>query len=687
PPAPIRRYRPTLPERIDGVLGRALALAPADRYPSADAFAADLQSLMTAETPAVRVPKPPRPWSERRRWTIGASTLAAAAGLVLLVRGWDALMTRFVTPLDPALYAVAPFRTTPPFGVAQQGTVLKGVDIAREITAALRRWDGLNLAGDASVEAVPRAGEWDGTSLTGALRGARRLRAGRLVWGDARDESGGARIHAAVYDVAKGRAVRETTVFAAAGSGDLASTFRRLATTLLRVDRRPAAADGGDDGTSSFAAWQAYGRGHVALAAWDLGAAEREFAAAVSADGGFAAAQVWLAQVRSLRWRGDQGAPRTGGRLEAAIVSGRLDARDELLARGLDALARGAYPVACVAYERLRRRDSLDVLAWFGLGECNALDSIVVPDPKSRSGWRFRSSFHMAVRSFERALGLEPRLYGLISFPRLSRLLPTETTRVRVGRSAAPERLDFQARPALDGDTVAYEPYPITDPRWLSGAVVPATFDRALEHNREHLLRFATGWTRHDPASADAHEALATVLETRGNVVPGGPDGRSALSSLRRARALATEGDQQLRLAVDEVRLLLKSTEFASAQRLADSVLSAVRAPTARQTEDVVGLAALTGRASRLADLWPRAAPYWPELRGQDLPAPVARIAGAFYARAALGVCDDSLMTLERATRQTVASYVDPRERDWMEDELTRRPVSLAVPCFGPAAA
>ncbi|MFN2565075.1 MAG: serine/threonine-protein kinase [Gemmatimonadaceae bacterium] len=681
-PQSVRHYRPALPTRIEGVFACALALLPADRYADAAAFAADLRRLMPVEPSGTFTLDG---WSPRRL-PILLGVLVAAIAIAFAPRVWEAAIAPVVNPVDTTRYVVLPFRTTPPPGVAQSGTVLTGAGAARDLAQAFRRWDGINLVSEASAERL-LDGEQQGVSLSAALRAARRLRVGRLVWGEVRPEGGGTRIRGGVYDVRRGRALRETTVVAVAGGADQDAVFRRLAMTLLRVDRRPAAADGGDGGTSSLAAWHAYGRGHIAVAAWDLPTAEREFAAALAADGEYAAANVWLAQVRSLLWRGDRGMPRPGGGLETAIAGRRLGARDELLARGMLALARGSYPDACSAYEQLRRRDSLDVLAWFGLGECNAVDSMVVLDANSRSGWRFRSSFDMAVRSFERALDLEPRLYSVISFPRLSRLLPTEPTRVRVGRSATPARLDFQARPALDGDTVAYEPYPIiTDPRWLTGAVDPATLDRALEHNREHLLRFARDWTRHDSVSAEAHEALATVLESRGNVVPGGPHGQSALSSLRRARALAREGAQQIRLAVDEVRLVLKSGDFASAQRLADSLLTAVRAQTAKQTEDVVGLAALTGHTRRLAGLWPRAATYWPEVRGHELPAPVTQVAGAFYARSALGVCDDSLVSLERATRRTVASYAEPREREWIEDELTRRPLSLAVPCLGATA-
>jgi len=52
PPPPIRDHRPDLPAALDDAIGRALAKAPGDRYPSCAAMVAAAQAALTAGTPA-----------------------------------------------------------------------------------------------------------------------------------------------------------------------------------------------------------------------------------------------------------------------------------------------------------------------------------------------------------------------------------------------------------------------------------------------------------------------------------------------------------------------------------------------------------------------------------------------------------------------------------------------------------
>jgi DNA-binding beta-propeller fold protein YncE len=52
PPPPIREHRPDLPAALDDAIGRALAKAPGDRYPSCGAMVAAAQAALTGVTPA-----------------------------------------------------------------------------------------------------------------------------------------------------------------------------------------------------------------------------------------------------------------------------------------------------------------------------------------------------------------------------------------------------------------------------------------------------------------------------------------------------------------------------------------------------------------------------------------------------------------------------------------------------------
>ena len=60
----------------------------------------------------------------------------------------------------------------------------------------------------------------------------------------------------------------------------------------------------------------------------------------------------------------------------------------ERLLSGTDLLVDGRYVEACEQYRRLVARDSLDFTAWFGLGDCNRFDRLVVREAASPSTWR-----------------------------------------------------------------------------------------------------------------------------------------------------------------------------------------------------------------------------------------------------------------------------------------------------------
>ncbi len=80
------------------------------------------------------------------------------------------------------------------------------------------------------------------------------------------------------------------------------------------------------------------------------------------------------------------------------------------MAEGMLALADQRFPEACDRFRALVARDSLDFAAWFGLGECQGKDPLVVRDAASPSGWKFRGSYQAAVERLppgagDRALG------------------------------------------------------------------------------------------------------------------------------------------------------------------------------------------------------------------------------------------------------------------------------------------
>ena len=362
----------------------------------------------------------------------------------------------------------------------------------------------------------------------------------------------------------------------------------------------------------------------------------------------------------------------------------RLRGRDSLYAEGLIALGNGAYQTACGAFERMRAADSLDAMAWYALGDCQALDSAVVRDAKSASGWRFRTSWSSAARDYIRSATLSQPSNRALTYVMLANLLPISPVQMRLGRSVEGNPQIFAAHPSSEGDSVAFVPFPLADIVAAKAAAISPSLPEALRLNRDLFVNAARRWSTAFPDNPDAFEALAAGLEARGEI-GAGDDG--AGGALRKARSLAHAPDARVRLASSEVRLRIKRGELESAMVLADSLLTAsppAAPPSRDEAARLVGLAALTGRVARQSELSTIAFAS----RNADvgiapqLTAPASRL----FARAASGICDDSLLVLRRDLETALESYSQPIRRPQFIRTLITRPMSLAYPCFGAKA-
>ncbi len=363
-------------------------------------------------------------------------------------------------------------------------------------------------------------------------------------------------------------------------------------------------------------------------------------------------------------------------------VRANLRGRDSLYAEGLIALGNGEYQNACASFGRLRTTDSLDALAWYGLGDCQAMDSAVVRDPKSPSGWRFRTSWASAANAYVHAATLAPATNHALKYRMLSSLLPLTPAQIRLGRAADGTRQLYGAHPSADGDSVAFVPFLFADIVVGKPAVLSPSLPEALRRNRDMLVSAARRWTASFPDNPESFEALAAGLEARGEL---GSDEDGADGALRRARSLARTPDDRLRLAAAHVRVRIKRGEFEAALDLADSLLAASdRNPSREQAGHLVGLAALTGRVAREAELQTIALTSQNAARG--IAPPLTSSSSRLFARAAAGVCDDSLLILRRQLDTLLESYSQPVRRAQFRRELITRPMSLAYPCFGARA-
>jgi tRNA A-37 threonylcarbamoyl transferase component Bud32/tetratricopeptide (TPR) repeat protein len=671
PERSITAERPEIPIDVQFAIEVALAKRPSERFATATEFAVALGPAQTTASSAR--------WLNRmgRRW----GALAAVALLVLGTAGVILLLGLAAPKLDASLYVVVPFGHR---GGAAPALV-NGDQCELLLSQAFGRWTDVRLADPLRVHDARMRRGAEPMSLDEAKTLAKAVGAGMLVWGDVSTVGDSIQVTAVLYDLRHGgRTVRDYTVRIHKDGEKLEAKFRELADSLLLggvnvVQLRPDVV-----GTDVLAAFYAYADGREALGRWDLPGAERAFQAALASDPDYPQANLWLAHVQM--WSEEPLATWQASVARALASPNKLGSTDLALARALSSLGAGQFPDACDRYRRIVAEHPADFVAWFGLGQCQSKDRAIERDASSPSGWRFRSSYHGAVQAYRRALQLIPSAHRAFGrFTRLSDLISfTETNQVRGGYVLTPDTQWYGALPSLDHDTLAFVPYRLSDVFAAKPEATPRTTAAAVAHNRAVLREITTEWVRAFPNSPEANEALALVLESTGDLEDRQNSEQSALSNTRRARAAASTPDDRVRLGVIEVRLLVKLEDFGAARRLADSLLNAIAEPDARAAEQLAGLAALTGRAHRTAQLLIRAAPDLTiESDGRQVVVrPLSLAAAAFALRgyAALGAPAESITTLARRVNVLIDASVEPQRRDAMRYAILSHPIQWAMP-------
>ena len=690
PPA-LRSIRPDAPEWLDAAIARSLSRDPNDRFPDAGQMALAMTATATqggvssaTESPAPLSGSGARKaatataafdrediasrlkhwgrlaWARRIPIIVAAAVLTFAA---LAVRtGVAARVARSVggkTTLDATAIAVLPF-------LADSAVNQRVASSA--VQSALERWAGMNLIPDEEVSAAITSAGRVPLTRSQAANIAAKLGAAWFIWGQV-PANGSATIQ--LFDTQKARPLK-TESFALDSVNALAVWPVLL--RLLRVANRPPAADGGDAGTTVYPAWVAYGLGHVALTAWNLGEAERQFRVAVARDPSYGAAHLWLSQV--LYWKRREPATDWAEHLPGAIrASNALSARDLNIARALASMNERNYPQACGNYQNLVRADSVDFVGWWGLGECESWDNRVVPSSSTPSRWQFRAGWYSAALNYMRALRIEPGAHSIVAFDRLQTLLPTAKTRIRFGRDA--QRKLFVAYPSLIGDTIAFVPYPSKEFSTLSGDRLGRR-QEALDRSAALLLAFAGDWTTTEPSNASAYEALAAAREIRGEIVQTSPNEMGAIEAIRTAENLTRDPDQRFRLEIRDVWLRFKKSDYVGARTLADSLLAATT-PTGEQAGPLLGIAALTGKIGKTAQLANTTGAF---ITSELIPPPGAReTAAQLFAFGIAGACGDSVDALTRRLGEQVSSFVAGPDQARMRQDLTSRPMSMLAPC------
>ncbi|MEO8139227.1 MAG: serine/threonine-protein kinase, partial [Gemmatimonadota bacterium] len=207
PVPPLQTVRATVPQVVEHSLIRALAKVPADRFPTAAAFA---DALATPRGTAVAsAPAAPR--------TRGRRMIAlATAGLALIVAGY-LWWPRPHAALDPKLVAVVPFRVkgaVPALGYLREGMI----DL---VAARLTDEGGARATDPGSVMAAWRRAVGSGPDDLpegDALGLARRLGAGQLLLGGVVGTTDHLTLNASLLSVADGKARVEAKVEGVADS-------------------------------------------------------------------------------------------------------------------------------------------------------------------------------------------------------------------------------------------------------------------------------------------------------------------------------------------------------------------------------------------------------------------------------------------------------------------------------------
>ena len=671
----LSQERQEIPLEVEYAIEVALARLPSERFATARHFA---EALKTAETTSSAR-------RSRRRWrTWGA--VAAAVTLTLGTLGVVLVPRLLRASLDPSLYVVVPFGHRA--GAAPK--LISGDQCEALLVEAFGRWDDVRLVDGLRVHDLrSRPGGRRDLNLSDALAMARQLGSGRLIWGEVAQFADTVQVRAALYDVRRGGAtVRAHSVRFGADASDIAAKFRTLADSLLLGHVRSPEAAAGIVGTRLLAAWQSYEAGHEALADWDLGGAERGFRDAIQLDPEYPHANLWLAQ--TLAWAAR---PASEWRPHAVIgsrSSNALGFHDRVLARALVRLANQEYPQACAEYRAMLSRDSLDFAGWFGLGECQSDDPVVLRDASVPSRWRFRSSFRGAAQAYQRALELIPsvhRAFAGVAFTRLVRLFYAEPAIYRSGYALTPDTVLFGAWPELLHDTLAFTPVPRADLFSAKPGTIPRSLMAAVAQNRELLRRITLNWVHAFPQSSDARETLALVLESLGELGEMGDPERSALRMVQTAEPFATDPTQQRRLGASEVRLLVKLGDFAAARARAEAVLDGWQRVGAAEAAELSGLAALTGHVFVAATLLSRSAAVDTFVTWSGVPVvpprPAAEPALALVAYAAFGAPRDSVTVVRRRAEQAIVNWADERRRPTVRQALLNFPDVLAFPVAG----
>jgi eukaryotic-like serine/threonine-protein kinase len=360
----VGKVRREVPDPLEDVVIRAMAIDPADRFPDMAALAGALRQSRESARP-------------RRKTVIAviaaASIAAGAAGAV----AWLATRPTAVAVTEEAeRIAVLPFSASGP------GVEVLGEGMVDLLTTNLQGVGGIQVVDPRVV--LKRWGRKDPDEEGGvqeALDLGRQLDAGSVVTGSAVSAGGRVRLAADLYAVAGGERLGRAQVDGPADS--ILPLVDRLSVALLRDvwrSREPIPSlDLGSLTTDSIAALRAYLQGERYYRRFALDSALVQYTRAVEVDSTFALAHLRRALV--FGWTGGYGSPASVQAADAGFrYAERLPPRSRRLLAGYQAFQEGAAR-AIDSMEAYVKDYPADLEGWYFYGE--ALNHLVEVEPRS----------------------------------------------------------------------------------------------------------------------------------------------------------------------------------------------------------------------------------------------------------------------------------------------------------------
>ncbi|HYC33018.1 MAG TPA: protein kinase, partial [Gemmatimonadales bacterium] len=304
PPPPLREVRPEIPPELEGVLLKALARYPSERFESMEHFAHAMSAAAgyrptPIPTPVPAAREPARPPRRRRGYGPALALLAAAA---VAAGAWALLRDRSVpapaAAQDDRVLVVLPFKN---LGDPADQYFADG--LTEEITSRLASLSDLRVISRTSADQY-RTTDKSLKEIGGEL-GAGYVLEGSVRWERADSGRGRVRVTPQLIQVSD-----DSHLWAEAYEVELTEVFRvqtdiaeQVTAALDLALRSPGRAALADAGTGSPEAYDFYLRGNEyagrSYGRSDVAAAVDLYAKAVALDSGFALAQARLARAHA----------------------------------------------------------------------------------------------------------------------------------------------------------------------------------------------------------------------------------------------------------------------------------------------------------------------------------------------------------------------------------------------------